>query len=198
MDRKEPIRIRPSEKDQNKGQHMAQFDDKRSVSFIKSRMKGLGIDLDQYITKVVGVTKVSGITNVFDDPQVGFGFKPNDLNAYTALMLAITNSYPRFLRDNMVGGSQHHGASFRENSQPDSLHIILSRSPDPSMCRMCQVRPTCSIHLDFVSPVAGWDANTGRIKYDLGKLLQHLATDLKHTPLIVPSGQEGIVFGFRF
>jgi hypothetical protein len=179
---------------------MAQFDDSRTAIFIKSRMRGLGIDLDQYITKVVGGTKVSGITNVFDDPPAGFGFNPYDLNAYMALMSAITNApnHP-FLPDNMVGGSQHHGASFRENSQPDGLHIILSRYPDPSMCSKCRVRPTCSIHLDNVSPVAGRDANTGRIIYDLGKLLPHLVIDLKRTPLaIVPSGQGGIVYGFRF
>jgi hypothetical protein len=105
----------------------------------------------------------------------------------------------KFGSDSMLGGSQHLGASFREVNQLDSLHIILSTRPDPSMSKPSDpVRPTCSIHLDSVSPVAGRDSKTRRIIYDQGKLLQHLATDLKRTPLIVPSGERGIVFGFRF
>jgi hypothetical protein len=57
-------------------------------------------------------------------------------------------------------------------------------------------------HAVFIWTVCRWflgrDPKTGLVNYDLGKVLQHLATDLKHTPLIVPSDEQGIVFGFRF
>jgi hypothetical protein len=52
--------------------------------------------------------------------------------------------------------------------------------------------------VDSVSVVAGRDPRTRRVIYDSGKVLQHLATDLKHTPLILPSSERGITFGFRF
>ena len=79
-----------------------------------------------------------------------------------------------FGSDSMIGGSQHHGASFREVSQPDSLHIVLSTRPDPTS--KLPIRPTCSVHLDSVSPVAGRDPTTRKIIYDHGKVLQHIAT----------------------
>ena len=93
----------------------------------------------------------------------------------------------------MIGGSQHQGASFRENSHPDSLHIILSRRPDPKMSNA-----TCSIHLDSVSVVLEIDQKTGMVKYDMGKVLQHLTSDLLHTPLVIVPGTDGIKFGIRF
>ncbi len=83
--------------------------------------------------------------------------------------------------------------------QPDSLHIILSTRPDPSMSKpSASVRATCSVHLDTVSVVAGRDPKSRQVIYDPGKVLQHLATDLKRTSLIVPSRERGIAFGFRF
>jgi hypothetical protein len=152
-------------------------------------MKSLGVDLDLYIGQV---------TNTWKETPSGFGFTCRDKAAYSALMNAmVQNSH--FGSDSMLGGSQHLGASFREVNRLDSLHIVLSSRPDPSMSKPSDpIRATCSIHLDSVSPVAGRDDRTGQIIYDPGKVLQHLATDLKHTPLIVPSGERGIVFGFRF
>jgi hypothetical protein len=171
---------------------MGQFDNDPKVILIGNRMKLLGVDLLKYIGE---------ITNTFPPPPApwGFGFTCKDGTTYTALMQALIQN-PRFCWDSMIGGSQHHGASFREDNQPNSLHIVLSTRPDPKMSKPSdKVRPTCSIHLDSVSPVAGRNKTTGQCIYDTGKLFQHLATDLKHTPLIiVPSGERGIVFGFRF
>jgi hypothetical protein len=156
---------------------------------IKNRMKQRGVDLDRYIGQVI---------NPWDSTPPGFGFTCRDRAAYLALMQALVQS-PNFGSDSMIGGSQHYGASFREVSQPDSLHIILSSRPDPTLSKPSDpVRATCSIHLDSVSPVAGRDPATKQIIYDTGKVLQHLATDLKRTPLIMPSREGGIVFGFRF
>lgn len=167
---------------------MGQFDNDRTVVLIKNRMKRLGIDMDCYIGQ---------ITNKWNDTPSGFGFTCKDKAAYTALMDALVQN-PNIASDSMKGGSEHKGASFREASQPDSLHIILSTRPDPDMSKPSdRVRATCSIHLDTVSVVKGRDSN-GLAIYDLGKVLQHRATDLKHTPLIVPSSEGGIVFGFRF
>ena len=91
----------------------------------------------------------------------------------------------------MLGSSQHLGASYREVNQFDSLHIVLSSRQNPG--------GSCSVHLDSVSPVVGRDDKTGHIIYDPGKVLQHLTTDLLHTPLIiVPGSEQGIVFGIRF
>ena len=160
---------------------MGQFDQDRTVVSIKGRMKRLGIDLDRYIGQ---------ITNKWDSTPAGFGFTCSDKKAYLALMDALVQSL-RFGSDSMVGGSQHTGAPFREFGQPDSLHIILSTRPDPAGA-------TCSIHLDSVSVATGIDPKTRQVIYDPGKVLQHLATDLLHTPLIMPSSEGGIVFGFRF
>jgi hypothetical protein len=168
---------------------MAQFDNAHTVVLIKNRMKRQGIDLDRYIGR---------ITSRWDTTPCGFGFTCKDRATYMALMQGLIDN-PNFGSDSMIGGSQHKGASFREVSQPDSLHIILSSRPDPSMSKPSDpVRATCSVHLDSVSVVAGRDPKTRQVIYDPGKVLQHLATDLKHTPLIMPGGERGIVFGFRF
>jgi hypothetical protein len=165
---------------------MAEFDNDRTVVMIKGRMKRLGLDLDRYIGQ---------ITNTWSQIPPGFAFTCKDRTAYLALMQALVQNV-NFGSDSLLGGSQHHGASFREVSQPDSLHIVLSTRPDANS--KLPVRPTCSVHLDSVSPVAGRDPITRQIVYDHGKVLQHIATDLKHTPLIMPSTKDGIVFGFRF
>jgi hypothetical protein len=160
---------------------MGQFDSDRTVVSIKNRMKNLGMDMDRYIGQ---------ITNKWDSIPSGFGFTCKDNKAYADLMGALVQN-ANFGADSMIGGSQHRGASFREVGQPDSLHVILSTRPDPSGA-------TCSIHRDSVSVVTGIDPKTGQVIYDPGKVLQHVATDLLHTPLIMPSSRDGIVFGFRF
>ena len=168
---------------------MGSFDKDPTVVTIKNRMKRRGVDLDRYI---------GDITNTWNKIPGGFGFTCKDKNTYMALMNVLVQN-PGFGSDSMVGGSQHHGVSFREISQPDSLHIILSNRPDPSMSKPSdRLRATCSIHLDSVSVVTGKDAKTSQVIYDSGKVLQHLATDLLHTPLIMPGSKGGIVFGFRF
>ena len=160
---------------------MGQYDNDRTVVSIKNRMKRLGVDLDRYIGR---------IAKKWDSTPKGFGFTCKDKAAYSALMTALIQN-PYFGSDNMIGSSRHYGASFREVSQPDSLHIILSTRVDWDGA-------TCGIHLDSVSVVTGMDSTTGRVIYDPGKVLQHLATDLLHTSLIMPSSEGGIVFGFRF
>lgn len=155
---------------------MGQFDNSRTVISIKNRMKGLGINLDQYIGQV---------TNQWDGTPMGFDFTCKNTPTYTDLMKALVSN-TNFGADNMIGGSQHQGASFREVGSPASLHIILSNK-----------RP-CTIHLDSVSVARSRNSDTGQVDYDQGLVLQHLATDLLHTPLIVPSAGGGIVFGFRF
>jgi hypothetical protein len=157
------------------------FDKDRTVVSIKNRMKRLGIDLDRYIGR---------ITNTWASTPAGFGFTCTDKKAYLALMAALVQNR-HFGSDSMVGGSQHTGASFRECGQADSLHVVLSTRPD-------KAGATCSIHLDSVSVATGVDPKTLQVIYDPGKVLQHLATDLLHTPLIMPSSKGGIVFGFRF
>ena len=160
---------------------MGQYDNDKTVVSIKNRMKQLGVDLDKYVDR---------ITNKWDSTPAGFGFTCKDNNAYTRLRNAlIQNSH--FGGDSMIGGSQHHGISFREVNKFDSLHVILSTKAD-------RIGATCSIHLDSVSVVTGRDSKNGQVIYDPGKVLQHLATDLLHTPLIMPSRERGIVFGFRF
>jgi len=159
------------------------FDNEPTVVLIKRRMKALGVDLDLYIGTV---------TNKWDNTPRGFGFTCKDDAAYSKLMNAIVTS-PKFGTDSMRGGSQHRGASFREDNRFDSLHIVLSRRPDPTM-----ENATCSIHLDSVSPVKGIDPVSRQVIYDEGKILQHCATDLFHTPLIVPNAKDGFVLGFKF
>lgn len=159
---------------------MGQFDKDRTVLSIKSRLKRLAIDLDKYIGQ---------ITNTWASTPAGFGFTCASKKAYLDLMDALVKSL-YFGSDSMIGGSQHKGASFRECGQQDSLHVVLT-NPD-------RAGETCSVHLDSVSVATAIDPKTRLVIYDPGKVLQHLATDLLHTPLIVPSSEGGIVFGFRF
>ena len=167
---------------------MGQFDNDRTVILIKNRMKALGVNLDRYI---------GHITNTWAQTPIGFAFTCKDKSACSTLMNTLVQNL-QFGSDTMLGSSQHQGASFREVNQFDSLHIVLVSRPEPSKSNASEfVAGPCSIHLDSVSPVAGRDS-AGRIIYDHGKVLQHIATDLWRTPLIVPSSENGIVFGFRF
>jgi hypothetical protein len=158
---------------------MADFNKASTVISIKGRMTRLGIDLEKYIEK---------ITHYWDMTPMGFGFICKD---YDSLMSALVMS-SNFGSDTTLGGKLHSGVSFREINTQDSLHISLSRRPDPKS------GATCSIHLDSVSPVAGRDTNSRTVNYNYGKVLQHVATDALHTPFIVPNSEQGIVFGIRF
>ena len=160
---------------------MGQYDDDKTVVSIKRRMRNRGIDLDQYIGR---------ITNKWDSTPAGFKFTCKNNACYKSLMKAMVLNV-NFGCDNMIGSSQHQGSSFREVSNTDSLHIIISTRSDKEGA-------TCSIHLDSVSVVTGRDSKTRQVIYNPGKVLQHIATDLLHTPLIMPSSEHGIVFGFRF
>jgi hypothetical protein len=160
---------------------MAGLDDASTVKGIKQRMMTRGVDLDLYIGRV---------TNSWDSTPHGFGFTCKDQQRYEELMAALVNSM-HFGTDTGIGASQHKGASFREISTSDSAHIVLSRRPD------AKSGATCSIHVDSVSPVAGRDEYR-KVIYDCGKALQHVFTDLLHTPLIVPGSEQGLVFGIRF
>lgn len=161
---------------------MTGFDTDPTVVTIKNRAKASGLNLDLYIDH---------ITNTWKQTPMGFGFVCKD-GAYRDLLTAlIVNKH--FGCDNMIGGSQHKGVSYREDSRPDSLHIVLSKRPDANMANA-----NCSIHLDSVSVVLGVDSKTGMVKYDMGKILQHVTTDLAHMPLMIVPGGDGIKFGIRF
>lgn len=151
-----------------------------TVASIKARMRSRGIDLDQYLERV---------TNSWDSTPRGFGFTCKDKAQWQALLSALTTS-SNFAVDTGLGASQHPGVSFREVSPLDSAHITMTSRPDS------KTGATCSIHVDSVSPVLGRDQG-GKAVYDCGRALQHVFSDLLHTPLIVPS-RDGFVFGFRF
>jgi hypothetical protein len=168
---------------------MGSFDNDHTVILIKNRMHQLGVDMDRYIGE---------ITNAWPQTPCGFGFTLKDSTSFQAFVQVLIQKNSRFGTDSLIGGSQHHGVSFREVNQFDSLHVILSTRPDPDSPRSMPVRPTCSIHLDSVSCVEGKDPTTGQVIYDQGKVLQHIATDLLHTPLIVKGSDKGLVLGFRF
>jgi hypothetical protein len=152
-----------------------------AVEGIKARMRSRGVDLDQYLERV---------TNSWESTPRGFGFTCKDDAQWHALLKALTTS-SNFGVDTGLGASQHPGVSFREISKPDSAHITMTSRPDS------KTGATCSIHVDSVSPVLGRDPG-GKAIYDCGTALQHVFTDLLHTPLIVPSSDNGLVLGFRF
>ena len=140
----------------------------------------LGLPLDPFI---------GTITREWSTTPQGFGFVCRDFKGLTeALIMNI-----HFGFDTAIGASLHNGASYREVNTVDSLHIIMNRRPDAA-----HGGETCSIHLDSVSPVAGRNENSRLLIYDYGKVLQHLATDAAHLPIIVPSSEKGLVFGLRF
>jgi len=152
-----------------------------TVKGIKARMRSRGIDLDQYIERV---------TNSWDSTPCGFGFTCTDKAHWHSLLDALTRS-SNFGVDTGLGASQHPGVSFREVSTPDSAHITMTIRPDP------KTGATCSIHVDSVSVVRGRDQG-GKALYDCGRALQHVFSDLLHAPVIVPSSDQGLVFGVRF
>lgn len=159
---------------------MGQYDKTPTVVRIKDRLKRLSIDLDKYLGE---------ITNYWDSTPPGFHFYCADAKAWQNLLAAMVQS-TSFGTDTMVGGSQHKGVSFRECGQSDSLHVVLV-NPGVS-------KEKCGVHLDTVSVALSRDPKTGLVNYDLGKVPQHLATDLWNLPLIMPSPEKGLVFGFRF
>jgi hypothetical protein len=161
---------------------MGAFDSDKTVLAIKNRAKAAGLDLDQYIDK---------ITNTWSVTPMGFGFVLKAGGFQKILTALVANK--SFGADSMIGGSQHQGVAYREDNRPDSLHIVVSQRPDPKM-----QGATCSIHLDSVSVVSGIDQTTGQVQYDLGKVFQHVTSDLKHMPMVLVPGDEGVRFGFRF
>jgi hypothetical protein len=123
---------------------------------------------------------------------MGFGFTCKTDAISIDLEKALLGS-KHFGIDTKIGGSQHTGKSFREDNRPDSLHIVLSSRPDPNM-----QGATCSVHLDSVSVVLGIDPDTHILRYDTGKLLQHLTCDLGHNSWLIVPGTDGTNVGFRF
>ncbi len=84
------------------------------------------------------------------------------------------------------------GLSFRQTDSSDSIHFNISKSA----CGKGDAN--CSVHLDTVSMLSGTDAN-GNNNYVAGNILRHLAIDQYHwTHIIVPSGEDGFVIGYRF
>lgn len=159
---------------------MGQFDKDPTVIRIKTRLKSLGIDLDKYLGQ---------ITNTWASNPPGFHFYCADAKAWQDLLAALVQN-ASFGTDSMIGGSQHKGVSFRECGQSDSLHVVLV-NPGAS-------KEKCGVHLDSVSVAKSVDPKTGMVNYDQGKVLQHLASDLWNLPLIMPSPEKGLVFGFKF
>ena len=139
-------------------------------------MSTLGVDLRAYIDKATWMT------------EDGFDFICKDCGGLS--MALIQNE--KFGCDSALGGSLHKGVSYREDNQPDSLHLILYPGTPGA------AGDNASIHHDKVSPVAGRDPRTKKLNYDYGRVLQHLVTDAKKWPLIVPSSEAGLVFGVRF
>lgn len=146
------------------------------ASSILFRMASLGVSLEPYVASITWMWKN------------GFDFICPDCKG---LMQALILSQ-HFGCDSAIGGSMHKGVSFREVSQPDSLHIVIYEKHPGAK------GDNASIHLDSFSPVAGRDDKTKGLVYDYGKVLQHVVTDAKHKPLIVPSSEAGLVFGLRF
>jgi hypothetical protein len=168
---------------------MANFETDLTVVAIYERMYRYGIDLSQFWTE---------ITNTWHETPAGFRFAL-PIAKYFGLMGKIIENN-RFGRDCLLGESQHLGVSFREDHQPDSLHVVMAKRFlfKEEYVHQYTDWPGCIIHVDSVSVVRGVNKSTRRVQYDEGKLLQHLATDLKHTPLIAPGGRAGLVFGWRF
>jgi hypothetical protein len=84
------------------------------------------------------------------------------------------------------------GLSFRQKDSSDSIHFNISKSA----CGKDEAN--CSVHLDTVSMVAGTDA-IGNNNYIVGNIFKHLAIDqYRLTKVIVPSGEDGFVIGYRF
>jgi hypothetical protein len=136
-------------------------------------MRTLGIDLSKYMDP-------SGVLLTMPN---GFRFRCRNKEATDAFHMALIISH-KFGADSALGGSQHPGVSWRENSRPTSLHVIISKE-------------YCELHTDSVSPVKGVD-ESGQCIYDYGMVLDHLVTDLKHWPLVVPSSERGLTIGIRF
>ena len=148
-------------------------EEKSKVISLKQRMKtGHGLDVDSY---------TAGVINSW---TAGFRAHWKDEKSHDSFILAIL-SKTGFCVDTAAGGSQHKGMSLREVSALDSLHVIVSKA-------------FLEIHSDSVSVVASRNPKTCRCEYAYGKVLDHLVTDLKHWPLIVPSSEKGLVIGVRF
>lgn len=143
------------------------------ISLKQHMMTSHGLDVDLYTKGLVGYPWATGFRAKWKDSQ--------SCEAFTLAILTKKG----FCLDTPIGGSQHKGMSLREVSALDSLHVIITKA-------------FLEIHSDTVSVAASRHPKTGRCEYAYGKVLDHLVTDLKHWPLIVPSSEKGLVIGIRF
>ena len=148
---------------------MANLNEASIVKGIKYRMSTVGIDLDKHIVSVI---------NVWDK---GFRFNCKNTDDFAIKMISNQN----FCADSSIGGSQHSGASWREAGKSDSMHIIISKK-------------YCEVHIDTINVVSARHAKTRQCVYHYGNVLDHLVTDLKRWPVIIPTSERGIKIGIRF
>ncbi|HEY7574721.1 MAG TPA: hypothetical protein VIB08_06120 [Thermoanaerobaculia bacterium] len=152
------------------------------VGTIVNRLNQLGIPLRSFSDDITA-PKDQKLTKIDFTWKADPGGPVNVFRSF--INVIIRNAH--FAADTILGSRLHpNDACFREVGSSDSLHVIVNSKRGGQ------------VHIDTVSPVLGRDEN-GFADYDLGKLLQHYAADVKNHPeLIVPSGQGGLNFGVRF
>jgi hypothetical protein len=160
------------------------------VDRLKQRAKCRGLDLDRHIQKEAAE---GGIIAHWNSTPHGFKFlckNFDELNLALALLKSV------FAPDSALGQRFQTGASWREVSQPDGLHVIVfkNRYVDELRTKICYA----NVHLDSISPVAGADPSTGRIRYEPGETIAHAMKDLKHSRVFVDTFKRGPQVGIRF
>lgn len=153
------------------------------------RLKTRGVDLDKYIEKQINN---GGILAAWAETPSGFKFACKDIKSF--MMELIMNA--NFAVDTGIGQRFQKGASFREVSKSDSLHILVFKN---GYCNELKTRlDYVNVHLDSVSPVRGRDSKTRSIEYEPGEVVQHALTDLLHLPVTLRGSSQGLFLGIRF
>ena len=152
------------------------------------------VEAHSYRLQTMGIDLKAHISNVFahwgSTPR-GFKFTCKDWRGF---MKAIA-FHPCFGADTGLGQRFQLGASFREVGKEDGLHLIFFKN---RMVTELKTRADyVNIHLDTVSVATARDADGAAI-YEYSTVLQHVITDLKHLPFIVPDKKRGPMVGFRF
>lgn len=125
------------------------------------RLKTRGVDLEKYIEKQINN---GGILAAWAETPSGFKFACKDIKSF--MMELIMNA--NFAVDTGIGQRFQKGASFREVSKSDSLHILVFKN---GYCNELKTRlDYVNVHLDSVSPVRGRDKKNVLSNMNLAKL----------------------------
>lgn len=146
------------------------YGNRQTVRELTQRLARLGISLDHYSIMV---------TDCWDSPPKGFKFVCFTKQLSNELCKKLDNSAPRIARDAIASQLSQSGASWREVSTTDSLHILWLQGKPNEKYTNPMVNSYFNVHLDTVAICKAVD-ESGQCELDYPQVPKHIWRDLWH------------------